>query len=107
MFRQISSPAGSVLEINFEGKAVRAYAGETVAAALLRYNQMKFRNADANNSRGPYCMMGTCFECLVQIDGTPNQQACQAIVHDGMTIERQSAPLTSPIMPNPSEQGDS
>ena len=36
--------------------------------------------------------MGVCFECLVEIDGRPNQQACQAIIRDGMQIRRQQAP---------------
>jgi predicted molibdopterin-dependent oxidoreductase YjgC len=40
-------------------------------------------------------MMGICFECLVEIDGRPNQQACQIIVRDGMTIHRQSTPDSS------------
>jgi len=36
--------------------------------------------------------MGVCFECLVEIDGRPNQQACQAMIRDGMQIRRQQAP---------------
>lgn len=31
-------------------------------------------------------MMGACFECLVEIDGVPNQQACMTQVQQGMTI---------------------
>jgi predicted molibdopterin-dependent oxidoreductase YjgC len=33
--------------------------------------------------------MGVCFECLVEIDGVPNQQGCLAQVREGMRIERQ------------------
>jgi hypothetical protein len=39
--------------------------------------------------RGPWCMIGACFDCLVTIDGAPNQQACMVVVSDGMQIERQ------------------
>ena len=39
--------------------------------------------------RAPFCMMGTCFECLVEIDGQPNRQACLTIVREGMDIKRQ------------------
>ena len=39
--------------------------------------------------RAPYCLMGVCFECLVEIDGVPNQQGCLAQVREGMRIERQ------------------
>ena len=38
--------------------------------------------------RGPYCMMGACFECLVSVDGEPNQQACMVPARDGMRVER-------------------
>ena len=39
--------------------------------------------------RAPYCMMGVCFECLMEIDGAANQQACLVTVADGMRINRQ------------------
>jgi len=28
------------------------------------------------SERGPYCMMGICFDCLAEIDGMPNRQSC-------------------------------
>jgi NADH dehydrogenase/NADH:ubiquinone oxidoreductase subunit G len=34
-------------------------------------------------------MMGVCFECLVEIDGVPNQQACMTPVRSGMRIKLQ------------------
>jgi predicted molibdopterin-dependent oxidoreductase YjgC len=34
-------------------------------------------------------MMGVCFECLVEIDGRPNQQACMTRVREGMRVRRQ------------------
>jgi len=39
--------------------------------------------------RAPYCMMGVCFECLMEIDGAPNQQACLVPVAENMRINRQ------------------
>ncbi|RZV48935.1 MAG: (2Fe-2S)-binding protein, partial [Pseudomonadales bacterium] len=39
--------------------------------------------------RAPYCMMGVCFECLVEIDGVPNCQSCRVSVKEGMQICRQ------------------
>jgi len=36
--------------------------------------------------RTPYCLMGVCFDCLMEIDGKANQRACQIIVEDGMRI---------------------
>ena len=34
--------------------------------------------------RGAFCGMGVCFDCLVCIDGLPNQRACMTKVRAGM-----------------------
>jgi len=34
-------------------------------------------------------MMGACFDCLVEIDGVPNRQACMTPARDGMRVKRQ------------------
>jgi NADH dehydrogenase/NADH:ubiquinone oxidoreductase subunit G len=34
-------------------------------------------------------MMGVCFECLIEIDGIPNQLACMIPVREAMKIKRQ------------------
>ena len=34
-------------------------------------------------------MMGVCFECLVEIDGVANRQACLVAVEAGMKIRSQ------------------
>ncbi|MDB5980489.1 MAG: NAD(FAD)-dependent dehydrogenase [Pseudomonas sp.] len=59
----------------------------TVAAALLSIGVTQVRETPVSNApRAPFCMMGACFECLVEIDGVPNQQACMTLVRQGMTI---------------------
>ncbi|WP_080482293.1 (2Fe-2S)-binding protein [Pseudomonas sp. G.S.17] len=59
----------------------------TVAAALLSVGITQVRETPVSNApRAPFCMMGACFECLVEIDGVPNQQACMTLVKPGMTI---------------------
>ena len=34
-------------------------------------------------------MMGLCFDCLMEIDGVPNTQACLVEVREGMVVCRQ------------------
>jgi sarcosine oxidase subunit alpha len=34
-------------------------------------------------------MMGVCFDCLVEIDGVGNRQACLAPLREGMAVARQ------------------
>ena len=42
-------------------------------------------------------MMGVCHDCLVEIDGVPNQQGCRVRVSEGMDIKHQSgAPELKP-----------
>jgi predicted molibdopterin-dependent oxidoreductase YjgC len=75
------------VSFTLEGAEVTGSEGDTVAAALLAAGHMTLRNSVASGQpRGPYCMMGACFECLVEIDGIPNRQACMVEVHEGMRV---------------------
>lgn len=78
------------VQFTWEGTALTASPGDTVAAALLAAGVDIFRETPARGTpRAPYCMMGTCFDCLVEIDGTPARQACMTEVRDGMAVRRQ------------------
>ena len=85
-----SNPTAPVLAVTIDGQAHTARAGDTVAATLLAAGFPSNRTTPVTGSdRGPWCMMGVCFDCLVVIDGKPNQQGCLVPVKDGMKIERQ------------------
>jgi predicted molibdopterin-dependent oxidoreductase YjgC len=93
MFKKLHDDAGALVKVTIDGEQVDVPAGETVAAAALIHGLSPFRTSPVSGSpRAPYCMMGVCFDCLVEIDGTPNRQACQTRVEDGMTIKRQDGP---------------
>lgn len=79
------------LRITFDGKHFDVPEGVTVASALLLSGIRSFRSTPVSESpRAPYCMMGVCFECLVEIDGRPSRQSCLIQVRDGMVIKRQN-----------------
>ncbi len=85
-------PNGSRRKISFsfDGKTLSAFQGDSVAAALIGAGQVVTRATPVSGTaRGPYCMMGVCFDCLVQIDGVSNQQACMHEVREGMMVEPQ------------------
>jgi len=68
----------------------QAFAGDTVAAALLVAGIDHCRTTPISGAkRAPYCMMGVCFECLMEIDGIGNRQACLTPVVAGMQVRRQ------------------
>jgi predicted molibdopterin-dependent oxidoreductase YjgC len=89
MFRR-RHPGGARLTIFLDGEPVAAVAGETVAAALLAHGLDHGRATPVSGSpRAPYCMMGVCFECLMEIDGAANRQACMVPATEGMRVRRQ------------------
>ncbi len=65
--------------------------GQTVAGALLMRGIYSFRSSpNGHNPRGPFCMMGSCQECAIEIDGSI-RRACQTEVRDGMRVELRGA----------------
>ena len=73
MFRPITKQPDQPIKIQFESQTIRAGHGDTVATALLRAGILRFRYATAQNPRGLFDD-GTCFECLVEIDGIPTDK---------------------------------
>ena len=89
MFRRLPDSAGAI-SFDFEGRTFEARAGDTVAAALLASGVLVFRTTPVSGApRGPWCLIGNCYECLVEIDGEPNRQACMIEVRAGMRVRRQ------------------
>jgi len=90
LFRRLPG-GGPPVTIQLDGKPVTAAAGDSVAAALLAAGVLVFRtSAVGGTPRAPYCLIGNCFECLVEIDGVPNRQACLEPVAEGMHVRLQS-----------------
>ena len=83
----------NVVTIHVDGEAMVVPEGISVAAAVLGHSKDKHtcKNNVTKDTRAPYCMMGVCFECMLEIDGKPNQQSCVATVKDGMQIRREPA----------------
>jgi sarcosine oxidase subunit alpha len=90
MFKRLHGKHEAFVTIRIEDRQIRVPASDTVAAAILASGIEYIRTTPISGARrAPYCMMGTCFECFVEIDGVPNQQACQTPVQEGMAIRFQ------------------
>jgi predicted molibdopterin-dependent oxidoreductase YjgC len=91
MFKQHSSRNDKTVTIEFEGNVIQVPETVTVAAAVLSHAGQLFTRTStvSGQARAPYCFMGVCHECLVEIDGIPNQQGCLIEVREGMKIRRQ------------------
>ncbi len=80
---------GEPVQFTFDGELVTAPIGTSLAAALLSHSGDASRETATGAGRSAFCMMGVCFDCLVEVDGTPNTQACMTLVRDGMVVKRQ------------------
>jgi len=91
----VSRPPAMTIYIN--GREVSAYEGETLATALLAAGQLAMSRDDALHAqearlRAPFCNMGVCFDCMVEIadDAAGNPplrvRACLTAVRAGLHI---------------------
>ena len=90
MFLRLTDPVPKPITLLFEDQPVEAREGDTVAAALWAEGiEWTGSKRVSGRRRAPWCMMGVCFECLVEIDGVAGCQACLVPASDGMRIRRQ------------------
>src|SRR3979411_1796031 len=90
-------PTGPPGRLRLHGGEIEALPGEPIAAARAAADVVAVRQARSGAPRGPFCGMGVCFDCLVTVDGHPNQRACLTKVEAGMEIR--SSPNATPHPP--------
>ena len=79
-------------EVNFifDGKNLKGYEGEPIAAALHAAGVKVLRHsAESKRPRGFYCAIGNCSSCLMTVDGKPNVRVCTEKLNEGMVVETQ------------------
>jgi predicted molibdopterin-dependent oxidoreductase YjgC len=90
LFKPLPGEQAAAIDIWFNDQPLSVPGGRSVAAALLAASVSRFRATPVSGApRAPYCMMGACFECLVEIDGVPSRQSCMVQVQAGMRIRSQ------------------
>ncbi|WP_240136095.1 (2Fe-2S)-binding protein [Streptomyces sp. MUM 178J] len=81
---------GPPFEITFDGRAVAALPGQSVAAALWAAGILAWRTTRVGGRpRGAFCGIGQCYDCLATVNGTPNRRACLVPASPGDTITTQ------------------
>ena len=89
------------MSIRFDGQAIAALEGESIAAALSAAGIVAFRRTAGGAPRGLYCGMGACFDCVVTVDGRIGRRACLEKVADGMEVTGATPALPAPLAPEP------
>ncbi|NHA00463.1 (2Fe-2S)-binding protein [Nocardioides sp. W3-2-3] len=76
------------MRLTLDGVPLPAEPGQSVGAALTAAGIRSWRTTrTGGRPRGLFCGIGVCFDCLVTVDGRPNQRACLTPVRDGMVLE--------------------
>ncbi len=84
------APRDRLIDVLVGEERVRVPEGASAAAAVLLSGAPAIRTTPVSGApRLPYCMMGACFDCLAEIDGVANRQACLVPVAPEMHIRPQ------------------
>lgn len=83
---------GETCEFEFDGKTIRAKAGQTLAGALHDAGEhVLSRSFKYHRPRGLLCCSGRCPNCLCTVDGVPNVRICTMPATDGAVVKSQNA----------------
>ncbi|MEP2530194.1 2Fe-2S iron-sulfur cluster-binding protein [Shimia sp.] len=75
------------MSVKFGGQDYLLPDGANLAVALLMVGIEAFNQTVSRGvGRAPFCLMGTCFDCLVEVDGETSQ-ACLMQVKEGLDIQ--------------------
>jgi len=78
------------VQIFFEGEPILARKGEPIAVALMAAGIKDFRlTRKKRESRGVYCAIGRCTDCMMVVNGIANVRTCVTPVEEGMVVRRQ------------------
>ena len=81
------------IHFSFDGSTVTARPGQSLAAALTAAGYRRLGETAGGATRGIFCGMGTCQDCLVTVDGRPERRACMTMAAEGMVVtSRVAAP---------------
>jgi sarcosine oxidase subunit alpha len=81
-----------IVDFTFDGREYVGYSGDTIGSALYRAGVRVFsRSFKYHRPRGLLCLDGSCPNCLVNVDGTPNVRACITRLAAGMAVRSQNA----------------
>ncbi|RSS79690.1 (2Fe-2S)-binding protein [Streptomyces sp. WAC06614] len=86
----VGGAAEAEYTLTFDGREIPVLAGQTVAAALWGAGVLAWRTTrEGGAPRGAFCGIGSCYDCLVTVDGRPNRRACLVPARPGAVVTTQ------------------
>ena len=82
---------GRSVAFTFNGQTVSAEEGTSLAAALMASGVRASRVSRTGMTRGYYCGMGACWECVVAVAGRGHVRSCLEPVARGLDVSSISA----------------
>ncbi|WP_411107064.1 (2Fe-2S)-binding protein [Streptomyces sp. cmx-4-9] len=83
------SPAATYA-VTFDGRELTAQDGQSLAAVFWTAGILSWRTTRGDSApRGVFCGIGSCFDCLVTVNGVPNQRACLVPARPGDAVTTQ------------------
>lgn len=87
---------GEPFTFRFDGREITAHPGESIGAALLAAGIRGLRATRfAGAPRGLLCGIGSCFDCLVTVDGHGSQRACLTPASPGAEVASQAVAIST------------
>ncbi|WP_353894260.1 (2Fe-2S)-binding protein [Proteinivorax hydrogeniformans] len=78
---------GEEISFYYNGEAVTAFQGETIAAALHAAGHRQLTKSQKyGRDRGLFCAIGKCSACLMVVDNVPNTPICTTKAKPGMKV---------------------
>ena len=79
-----------VVTFSYDGKEMKGYEGEPIAAALKANGVQVHRyTMKQHKPRGIFCAIGRCTDCVMVVDGEPNVRTCMTPLAEGMDVRTQ------------------
>ena len=96
----------ALVHFRFEGRDLTAPRGTTLAGALVCNGERAWRTTRAGaQRRGLFCGIGTCFDCLIDVNGEKAVRACLRALREGDEVQSSSS-VGAPGLPAAAGEGE-
>jgi hypothetical protein len=98
---------GKERSMDFDGTPLPYEPGQSIGAALMNAGITSWRTTrKKGKTRGLFCGIGICYDCLLTVDGQQNQRACVVPASPGAKIQTGAGKPNNPLTDNQENTAD-